>query len=192
MKIINILGSPRKKGTSARIARAFTDVAEAKGAEVTDYYLNGMTFKGCQACDQCHSKMERCILKDDLAPVLDDTHDADVIVMSSPVYYSDVSSQFKAYFDRTYSHLNMDNTTGAISTRLKKGKTAIFILSQGDVAERHTDIPERYQQYFDLHGFDAKVIRAVGNLSGRADEDVSGSQDEAARLAEAVMADFAK
>ena len=46
VKIVNILGSPRKNGTSGRIARAFADTAAAYGATVIDYQLNQMQYRG--------------------------------------------------------------------------------------------------------------------------------------------------
>ncbi len=184
MKVINILGSPRKKGTSARLAKSFTDAAQAFGAEVDSFYLNGMTYRGCQGCEQCHGKSDRCILKDDLKAVLDGMHTADIAVFSTPVYYGDTSGQFKNFFDRTWSHVKVDFTqTPPYASRLSGGKTAVFILSQGDVANKHLDIVARYTDFFNLYGYDLKVIRATGLLSGEPDADISFAQAEAVELA---------
>ncbi len=187
-KVMSILGSPRKKGTSARIAKAFTDTAESLGAEVEKYYLNGMNYKGCQGCEQCHSKLDHCILKDDLKNVLDGMHSADIILFSTPVYYGDTSGQFKQFFDRTWSHVNYNPQADPIaSSRLPKGKTALFILSQGDVAQKHQDIIDRYKPFFDLYGFDLKIIRATGLFSGEPDADVSSAQNEAVDYAKSLF-----
>lgn len=188
MKVVNIVGSPRKRGTSTRIAESFTEVMEKRGAEVEKYYLNGMNYKGCQGCEKCHTDKDRCILKDDLAPVLDAMRSAEVAVFSSPVYYSDVSGQFKLFFDRTWSQVSVDYANAnPFTSRLPEGKTAVFILTQGDVDEKHGDIIERYRPFFELYGYDLKIIRATSLLSGRADEDVSSAQAEAVALAENLM-----
>ncbi len=187
-KVLSILGSPRKKGTSARIAKSFTDTVENLGAEVEEYYLNGMNYKGCQGCEQCHSKLDHCVLKDDLKNVLDGMHSADIILFSTPVYYGDTSGQFKQFFDRTWSLVNYDPQADPIaSSRLPKGKTAIFILSQGDVAQRHQDIIVRYKPFFDLYGFDLKIIRATGLFSGEPDADVSLAQNEAINYSKSLI-----
>ena len=187
MKVINILGSPRKKGTSSRIAQTFTDAMEKKGAQVEHFYLNAMTYKGCQGCEQCHTKQDKCILKDDLTAVLDAMRTADVTVFSSPVYFGDISGQFKSFFDRTWSHVAIDyENEDPFTSRLPEGKTAVFILSQGDVEANHGDIVERYRSIFDRHGYDLKIIRATALMSGRPDEDVSQAQNEAAKIAETL------
>lgn len=163
MKVVNILGSPRKKGTSARIAKSFTDEAEQLGIKVEHFYLNGMEYRGCQGCEQCHTKLDKCVLEDDLSDVFDAMYTADVTVFSSPVYYGDVSGQFKMFFDRTWSLLSLNGTAGMpYTSRLPKGKTAILILCQGDIEEVHVDIVERYKSFLDLYGYDLKVIRATG------------------------------
>lgn len=184
MKVVNVLGSPRKNGTSARIAKAFTDEAEKLGAKVESYYLNGMKYRGCQGCEQCHSKSNKCILKDDLRNVLEALHSSDIAIFSSPVYYGSVSGQFKMFFDRTWSLVNINYENEIpYSTRLAGGKTAIFLLSQGDIAEKHLDIIERYTPFFELYGYDLKVIRATGLMTGDPAADVSDSQVEMKDLA---------
>lgn len=188
MKVVNIIGSPRRNGTSVRIAQAFTDEAEKLGAEVENYYLNGMKFKGCQGCEQCHSKKDSCILEDDLKQVLEALHASDIAIFSSPVYYGDVSGQFKMFFDRTWSLVDVDyNQEMPFSTRLPEGKTAVFLLSQGDYAEKHLDIADRYKPYFELYGYDLRVIRATGLISGDPGADVSDSQREMVGLAQDLL-----
>ena len=190
MKIINILGSPRKKGTSIRIAKSFTDAAKELGASVDNFYLNGMNYSGCQGCNQCHTKFDHCVLKDDLTAVLNGMRTSEIAVFSSPVYMGDVSGQFKKFFDRTWSQVNTEyEKEPAFTSRLPKGKIAIFILCQADVEENHTDIVERYTRFFELFGYDLKVIRATGLSSGAPDEDVSSAQKKALELAHELIKD---
>lgn len=189
MKILNVLGSPRKNGTTARIAKAFTDEAAKLDAEVESYYLNDLNFKGCQGCEQCHSKSDKCILKDDLRDVLLAMHTSDIAIFSSPVYYGDVSGQFKMFFDRTWSLVNVDyENEMPFTTRLADGKTAIFLLSQGNGAETHRDIVERYKLAFDIYKYDFKIIRATGLMSGDPAADVSDIQAEMRDLARNLIA----
>lgn len=140
MKIIAILGSPRKNGNSATIARRVLSTAQELGAETEEFMLNKMSFKGCQACMGC-KKTGHCVVQDDLIPVLDAFRTADAIVLASPVYWFDVSGQFKCFFDRLYSFSNLDG-----STNLPTGKKAVMILTQADGPEFYTDIYTRYSE----------------------------------------------
>ncbi|QJB55817.1 flavodoxin family protein [Pseudodesulfovibrio sp. zrk46] len=178
MKLINIMGSPRKQGNSARIANACAEEAVALGAEVESHYLNTLTYRGCQGCEKCHGDNDKCVLKDDLTPLLDSMHDADIVLLSSPVYYGDTSGQFKTFLDRTWSFVDVDYSRDfPYVTRLPEGKKMIFILTQADVEGRHDDVIERYSEFFKLYGFDFKVVRGYGLYT--AGDDVSATMETA-------------
>lgn len=159
MKIVAVLGSPRPQGNSNTLARAFLEAARKRGAETQEFLLNQMDFKGCQACMACKTKIDTCCLEDDLAQVLNALRDADVLVLASPVYFGDLSSQMKAFFDRTYSCINPD-----FSCRLHAGKKAVIILTQANPdPAQFDDIFPRYERWLKIYGFDAiRLLRATG------------------------------
>jgi multimeric flavodoxin WrbA len=159
MKIVAVLGSPRPQGNSNTMARAFLEAARERGAETQEFLLNQMDFKGCQACMACKTKSETCILEDDLAPILEAVREADVLVLASPVYFGDLSSQMKAFFDRTYSCINPD-----FSCRLPAGKKAVMILTQANPdPAQFEDIFPRYERWLKLYGCTPiRLLRAVG------------------------------
>ena len=186
LKIINILGSARKNGTSARIARAFAETAATYGATVTEYYLNGMQYRGCQGCEGCHTRSDRCILRDGLTPVLTEMYTADLVIFSAPVYFGDTCGQFKSFFDRMWSLLQPDAPEGEPPSRLPQGKTAILILTHVDDADTHQDVLERYTMNLGLHGFAVRPIAAPG-LRIEPNTDIGTYLDEAATLARELM-----
>lgn len=164
MKIVALFGSPRAKGNSATVARRFCDAAEALGAEVKTYELNKFEYRGCQGCMTCKTKLDKCVLKDDLTEVLDAVHETDILLLASPIYYGDVSSQLKAFIDRTFSYLVPDYTTNPTPCRLSPGKKLVFVLTQGNPDEsRFADVFPRYDYFFKWYGFDSShLIRACG------------------------------
>ena len=85
MKIVCLLGSPRPKGNSAAMASKFCETAQSLGAEVTTFALNKLKYRGCQACMTCKTKLDKCVLKDDLAEVLDAIRNAEVLVLATPI-----------------------------------------------------------------------------------------------------------
>ena len=163
MKVLMVLGSPRKNGNSARLAEVVRDAAVECGATVKTVSLNQLTFRGCQACDACKTVSDRCTLDDDLKGVLDAVERADVLVLATPVYFSDVSAQTKAFIDRCYSFLAPYETVPDAS-RLAPGKRMVFIVTQNwPDAEVFGDIFPRYDQMFQAIGIGNNIcVRGVG------------------------------
>lgn len=70
MKIVAILGSPRPKSNSSGLANKILERTKELGAETQAFVLNKLQYKGCQACETCKTKLDHCVLKDDLTQVL--------------------------------------------------------------------------------------------------------------------------
>ena len=182
MKIICLLGSPRPKGNSATVANHFCETAEKLGSQVQTFALNKLSFRGCQGCMTCKTKLDRCVLEDDLTQVLDAIHEADVLVMATPTYFAEISSQLKTFMDRTYSYLASDYLSNPRPSRLPPGKKLVFIQTQGQPEENmFTDVFQRYEGIFKWYGFgDTHLIRSCGVRQ----VDDPSSQEEAFKLAE--------
>ena len=164
MNIICLLGSPRQKGNSAAIAARFCKSAEKTGASVQTIALNDLTYRGCQGCMACKEKSETCVIKDDLTAVLAAVHNADIVVLTTPVYFGAETSQLKGFTDRTFSYLPPDFMENPGKSRLAPGKKLVFVQTQGDPDESHfSDIYPRYEEFFKWFGFDdTRLIRACG------------------------------
>ena len=175
MNVVSILGSPRPKGNSAFVAKGLCEALETQGSEVQTFVLNSLTYRGCQACMACKTKLDRCVLKDDLEPVLDAAREADLLILATPVYFGEVTGQMKSFIDRTFSFLTPEFKTNPKNlSRLSPGKTLIFIQVQtADQDEAFNDIFLRYKAFFKWHRLKGiHLIRACG---------VSGPGDAAAR-----------
>lgn len=163
MNIVALLGSPRSKGISATIAARFTETAAELGAQTRSFELNRLAYRGCQGCYACKKTLDHCVLKDDLAQVLEAVREADVVVLASPVYYGDVTAQLKGFIDRTFSYLKPDYLSNPQPSRLSP-KKLVFVLTQGHPDEgMFADIFPRYEGFLKWMGFvDARLIRACG------------------------------
>jgi multimeric flavodoxin WrbA len=99
MKVLTLLGSPRKGGNSDTLARLIGKSIEEGGGTVDYVYLNGLNLRPCQGCGGCE-KTGICILKDDMGPIYDAVDKADRILLVSPVYFYGLSAQCKIFGDR--------------------------------------------------------------------------------------------
>lgn len=182
-KVVSILGSPRIKGSSSRIAASFTEEAKRLGADIEIFPLNSMKYRGCQGCEACHTKLDHCAFEDDGKKALDSMRTADVMVLASPVYLGDISGQLKLLMDRTWSHVAVDYSKDyPFVNRIPEGKVAVLILSQASDENTHLDVVERYTETLAMLGFDVKVLRATGQ-SMEVENDVSVIEAEASALA---------
>lgn len=100
-KILVLAGSPRKNGNSALLCNEFARGAADAGHDVDLIYLRDKKIGYCMACYYCKDHDGICIIKDDMAEILDRMNEADVIVMASPVYFYAIDAQMKALIDRT-------------------------------------------------------------------------------------------
>jgi len=85
-------------------------------------------------------------------------------VIASPTYYGDLSSQLKAFIDRTFSFLVPDYQTNPNPCRINPGKKLVFIQTQAEPDENaFSDVFPRYEAFFKWYGFDGThLIRACG------------------------------
>ena len=163
MKVVALLGSPRPAANSAVIANHFLRQAETLGATTRVFELGRLNYRGCQGCYACKGKADHCVLDDDLTEVLEAVRDADLVVMASPVYYGDVTSQLKGFIDRTFAYFLPDYATNPNPSRLTP-KKLLFVLTQGHPNESlFDDIYARYQRPFKRLGFaESRLIRVCG------------------------------
>jgi multimeric flavodoxin WrbA len=104
MKIAAIVGSPRKNGQSAQLVNAILDGAKKSGAEVAIHYLGEKTILPCTGCYSCKETKECIIKNDDMMDIYEDMETADAYVFASPVYFKQVSGQFKVFIDRIFPY----------------------------------------------------------------------------------------
>ncbi len=170
MKVTVLYGSPRAKSNSAVLTDHFVSKLGEKGAHVEKFYLNKMNYRGCQGCMGCKTaSSEGCVLNDDLKPVLDGMKDTDVLVLSSAVYYGDVTSQMKGFIDRIYSFYVPEFWMKDVKSRLPNGKKLVFVLTQGNDDETlYADIDKRYSPLISTHGFkESHLLRVCGISPGQ-------------------------
>ncbi len=102
MKVVAFSGSARKGGNTAVMLRRVLDVLEAEGIETELVELAGKKAQGCTACLKCRElKDRRCHGRNDaINECIAKADEADGIIIGSPVYFADVSSEAKALIDR--------------------------------------------------------------------------------------------
>ena len=98
-KVLVISTSLRAKSNSDILADRLIAGAKDVGHEVEKISLKGKEIKFCIGCLACQ-KTQKCVLKDDVAEILDKVKNVETIVFVTPIYYYEMCGQMKTLLDR--------------------------------------------------------------------------------------------
>jgi multimeric flavodoxin WrbA len=101
MKVLGINGSPRKGGNTELLIKEVFKALEAKGIKTELIQIGGKKVNGCIACMKCRKAADgKCHQKNELInECIKKMKKADGIIIGSPVYFSDLTSETKALID---------------------------------------------------------------------------------------------
>lgn len=100
MKAVLVISTgPRENGNSDLLCREFVAGAREAGARVELVALRDLSIAPCRACYGCWTS-QRCVMHDDMGPLLEKIAAADVVCVASPVYFGLPCGQFKVMVDR--------------------------------------------------------------------------------------------
>jgi multimeric flavodoxin WrbA len=162
MKVLTILGSPRKNGQTAKTLDMLEESFISQGHEVEKIWISDYNIKGCLGCHACMAKNDRpgCIQKDDALSIFDRMIAADALVYASPIYCYDFTSQFKTLIDRHWCLAV--NFGSPDATSLIAGKKVALLITCGGNEADNADLAK---QIFDRSISNGMKCRLVGKYT---------------------------
>ena len=146
-KIVAVNASPRTNWNTAQLIKEAIKGAESVGVEIEYFDLYKLEkFTGCISCFACKlpKSYGKCACKDGLSPVLESIRNADGLIIGTPNYFGDVSSGFRALYERlAFQYL----TYKAEAPSCNNHKIPILFIMTSNLPE------ESYPQY----GYDKKL-----------------------------------
>jgi NAD(P)H-dependent FMN reductase len=100
MRLLSIIATERK-GNSILASKY---IAKQLGASLEILNLSKLEIKPCKACYKCLYG-EDCMLEDDVESIFAAIDRAEVVLISSPVYWLDATGKLKAFLDRCFMAL---------------------------------------------------------------------------------------
>lgn len=179
VKLLGIVGSPRKGGNTEILMKEALKAGEQEGAETELIHLVDFSLEPCNGCRTCF-ETKNCVIKDDVEKIFEKMAEADAIIIGSPVYFYNVSAQTKILIDRV-GYLNIarekkafrNKIGGAIAVGGRSGLvsvlSAIFVFLAA--ARMITAAP---------------IVTALASAKGDALKDVLGIED-ARELGESMV-----
>lgn len=128
MKVVAINGSPRKNGNTFLLINEVFKILREQGIETEILQLGNKPIHGCTACMKCKEIQDgKCHIKNDqLNLCIEKMVEADGIIIGSPVYFADVTTEIKALIDvagyvtRANGHL-LKRKVGASVIAVRRG-----------------------------------------------------------------------
>jgi multimeric flavodoxin WrbA len=134
MKALAFNGSARKDGNTAILIQTVFSELKKEGIETELIQLAGKPLHGCTACGQCVKRQDRrcAVTSDAMNEYIAKMDAADAIIIGSPVYFGNVSTETKALIDRSgyvarANDFMFKRKIGAAVVAVRRGgETAVF------------------------------------------------------------------
>jgi multimeric flavodoxin WrbA len=158
MKVLGIMGSPRRQSnTEILLDRALEGAREA-GAEVEKVLVSKLKISPCLEIYACR-KDGNCAIKDDMQSLYQKLLEADHVILASPMFFYGVTSQTKAVVDRCQALWVRKHVLG-MGKEDKRERRGVFISVGATRGTKLFDGAVLTVKYF----FDAIGVKYSGDL----------------------------
>jgi multimeric flavodoxin WrbA len=162
MKVLAISGSPRKGGNTDHALKSILRTLKVDAKAETEFLsIVDHEIEHCRGCRHCMTHVE-CIIKgDDLEPLVEKLHGADLILLGAPIYWWGPPGVFKDFVDRTHAFYPDDN-------RFKGKKVAVVTVAADSGFPSH----EKIMSWLAYYGAEyvcwlRLFARELGELQGK-------------------------
>ncbi len=158
MKVLGIMGSPRRQSNTEILLDKALEGAAETGAEVEKILISKLKITPCLEIYAC-LKDGNCSIKDDMRGLYDKLVEADHVILASPIFFYGITAQAKALVDRCQALWVRKHVlkTGLDDSRVRRG---LFISVGATKGEKLFDGAVLTVKYF----FDAIDVKYAGDL----------------------------
>lgn len=158
-KVLILHGSPNIDGNTGKLVKIFSNEMEKRGHTVERVNIAEKEITPCIGCMTCQETTGElgCIYEDEGTTLLNAMISADMVVITSPLYFATFTSQIKPLIDRSLAFVSGLGTKNHKS--LVKGKKTFFISTGAGGYKKNGEILEgSYNDMirflaFDSYGF---------------------------------------
>ncbi len=157
MRIMTILGSPRRRGNTAKVLGWIEKRFKAEGHEVDSANILDYDVQGCGECMSCKKgTVELCSIADDANALYRRMATADLVLIASPIFCWGFPAQIKGLIDRMFCMMDFEGERAGVP-RLK-GKWMALLLTGGGQEANNADLV--------IPGFQQLVQWLKGRMAG--------------------------
>jgi multimeric flavodoxin WrbA len=165
MKVLGIMGSPRKQSNTDLLLDKALEGARQAGAETEKVLVSKLKISPCLEIYAC-VKDGNCPIKDDMLPLYDKLLEADHVILASPIFFYSITAQAKALVDRCQALWARKHVLG-MGKDDKRERRGAFISVGATRGEKLFDGAVLTVKYF----FDAINVKYAGDVLVRGVDD---------------------
>lgn len=164
-KMLAVLASPRKNGNASKMLDIAVQKAEKCGYDVDYINLYDKNLAYCKGCMSC-KKTAACIINDDIKEIENQIKCCDLVIVSCPTYFANISAPLKNMFDRLVGVIMDDNSSIIPKPRLSPNQEYILMTTCNApspfdrIAGQSTGCIKAMKEFFHISGmkFRGKVV----------------------------------
>lgn len=126
MKVLIVNGSPRERGLVGQWLEAVAAEVQQAGGEVEWFEVADLHVQACTGCMSCRGTGECTLPADDGHRFARLVEECDALVVGTPTYWANMSTQLKLLFDRAVPAFIEDRRQGPPAAR-HRGKPAAVL-----------------------------------------------------------------
>lgn len=169
MKILTIVGSPKRNGNTAKTLDMLEENLISQGHKVERVHVIDFKINGCLGCNACYMSKNKanCVQRDDFMTIYNKMVSADVVVYASPLYAWSFTSQMKSFVDRHYCLVTYPGLPEQSS--VLEGKRVALIVTCSEPIENNAELIQI--------AFDRSFLRLKCVIVGKYIIDLSSAPD---------------
>jgi multimeric flavodoxin WrbA len=179
MKVLGIMGSPRRQSNTEILLDKALEGAREAGAEVEKVLVSELKISPCLEIYACR-KDGNCVIKDDMRSLYAKLLEADHIILASPIFFYSITSQAKAIIDRCQALWVRRHELG-MGKEDKRVRRGVFISVGATQGKKLFDGAVLTVKYF----FDAIGVEYSGDLLVRGVDSKAQIKEHPATLQDA-------
>ena len=166
MKILALMGSPRKEGNTDILVDTVLSGAKSAGHQGEKLHLYDLNLLPCIDCRNCKNGDKVCTRDDDMRDIYPKIEGADVILFGTPLYWYGPSGPMKLLMDRLLPYSE---------TETLKGKRAVLVIPSAEGSDACGPVVTMFRLSLDYLGVDiAEVLLPTayekGEISSNTEE----------------------
>ena len=166
MKVLALIGSPRKGSNTDILVDNILKGCKEKGFTSEKLYLYDFSISACTDCRLCKTKDYKCAIKDDMQEIYPGMVEADVIIFGTPVYWYGPTGKMKLLIDRMRPF---------IASKKMQGKRGVLVAPSEEGPKACKALLEMFRMSFEYLGMEF-VDSILSTAYERAE--VSGNKED--------------